>query len=119
MNKELMFSSKSDVWSTPQDFYDKYNAKYHFNLDPCATSENAKCEKYYTEEDNGLIQNWGVIECSAILLMAEELESGLQKDMQRAKSQTQQLLCFCQQEQIRHGFTTIAQKEKLNFCVEG
>lgn len=59
MNKELMFSSKSEVWSTPQDFYDKYNAKYHFNLEPCATSENAKCEEYYTEEDNGLIQNWG------------------------------------------------------------
>ena len=25
MNKEVMFSSKTDVWETPQDFFDKLN----------------------------------------------------------------------------------------------
>lgn len=53
------FSSKTNDWSTPQDFFDKLNAEYGFNLDTCATSSNAKCEKYFTEEDDGLKQSWG------------------------------------------------------------
>jgi site-specific DNA-methyltransferase (adenine-specific) len=31
---------------------------YNFTLDPAATSENAKCKKYYTTKENGLLQNW-------------------------------------------------------------
>ena len=52
------FSSKSNEWSTPQDFFDGLNKEFNFTLDPCATKENAKCEKYYTKEDNGLVQDW-------------------------------------------------------------
>ena len=51
--RELMFSSKSDEWGTPQDLFDELNKVYEFTLDPCATVENAKCEKYYTVEDDG------------------------------------------------------------------
>lgn len=47
------------MWATPQDFFDKLNEEFHFDLDPCATAENAKCAKYYTKEINGLEQNWG------------------------------------------------------------
>jgi len=53
-----MFSSKTDQWSTPQDFYDKLNNEFHFTLDPCADEYNHKCEKYYTEKDDGLKQDW-------------------------------------------------------------
>ena len=59
MNTKLMFSSNTDLWATPQSFYDKLNDEFRFNLDPCATPENAKCEKYFTKEVNGLTQNWG------------------------------------------------------------
>lgn len=58
MNKDLMFSSATDQWATPQSFFDKLNAEFNFTLDPCATSDNAKCEKYFTEADNGLLQDW-------------------------------------------------------------
>lgn len=58
MNNELMFSSKTDMWATPQDFYDKYNKEFNFELDVCATEDNAKCSKYFTEIDNGLEQIW-------------------------------------------------------------
>lgn len=58
MNNDLMFSSKTDMWSTPQATFDKYNAVYNFNLDVCATAENAKVSKFYTEADNGLVQKW-------------------------------------------------------------
>lgn len=58
MNTELMFSSKSNEWSTPQHIFDELNREFHFTLDPCCTHENAKCEKYYTIEDDGLKQDW-------------------------------------------------------------
>lgn len=54
-----MFSSATAEWSTPQDFFDELNKEFCFNLDPCCTHENAKCEDHYTKEDNGLEQNWG------------------------------------------------------------
>lgn len=52
------FSSETDLWATPQEFFDKYNEQYSFELDVCATPENAKCEKYFTVDDNGLMQSW-------------------------------------------------------------
>ena len=58
MNTELMFSSKTDMWSTPQKFYDELNKEFNFDLDPCATIDNAKCDLYFTEEENGLKQDW-------------------------------------------------------------
>lgn len=59
MNTELMFSSKTPEWATPQDLFDKLNAEFQFTLDVCATAENAKCAKFYTREDDGLAQSWG------------------------------------------------------------
>jgi phage N-6-adenine-methyltransferase len=52
------FSSATDLWSTPQDFFDKQNAIYGFTLDVCATAANAKCARYFTEADDGLAQPW-------------------------------------------------------------
>ena len=52
------FSSNTDIWSTPQDFYNKLNAEFSFNLDPCALPENAKCEQFFTPEIDGLKQSW-------------------------------------------------------------
>ena len=52
------FSSKNDDWETPQAFFDKLNQKYNFTLDPCACAQSAKCKKYFTEADNGLVQSW-------------------------------------------------------------
>lgn len=57
--QQTMFSSNRDDWETPQDFFDKLNAQYHFTLDPCSSDTNAKCPKHYTEQDNGLEQDWG------------------------------------------------------------
>lgn len=62
---DVLFSSKSVVWETPQDLFDKLNEEFHFDLDVCALPENAKCEKYYTPEDDGLSQPWnGVCWCN-------------------------------------------------------
>lgn len=58
MNTEVIFSSKNEVWATPQDFYDELNKEFDFNLDPCALPTNAKCQTFYTPEQDGLKQNW-------------------------------------------------------------
>lgn len=58
INKGL-YSSATDQWATPQAFFDKLNAEFGFTLDPCALPSNAKCTKYYTPTDNGLLQDWG------------------------------------------------------------
>ena len=55
---KTMFSSATDLWETPQDFFDRLNAKFRFTLDPCSDGANAKCSKYYTPKENGLIQDW-------------------------------------------------------------
>ena len=57
MNTELMFSSKTDLWATPQDFFNKLNNEFWFTLDPCSTEDNHKCDKYYTKEQDGLKQS--------------------------------------------------------------
>lgn len=65
MNTEVMFSSKTEMWETPQDFFDKLDAEFHFTLDACAIPENAKCEKYFTPEQDGLRQAWtGTVWCN-------------------------------------------------------
>jgi phage N-6-adenine-methyltransferase len=56
--KNLMFSSKTNEWSTPQDFYNKLATEFAFTLDPCCTPPTAKCKAYYTEEDDGLSKSW-------------------------------------------------------------
>ena len=55
---KVMFSSKGQSWSTPNDFYAKLNLEFGFTLDPCATEEDTKCENYHTSEDDGLAQDW-------------------------------------------------------------
>lgn len=58
MNTEVMFSSASNDWATPQEFYDKLNLEFNFTLDPCANPSNAKCKKFFTLADDGLKQSW-------------------------------------------------------------
>ena len=58
MINQGMFTSTTDQWSTPQDFFDKLNEEFGFTLDVCALPENTKCNAYYTPEIDGLLQMW-------------------------------------------------------------
>lgn len=58
MNTKLMFSSEKDDWETPQDLFDELDDEFHFTLDAASSDLNAKCEKHYTVEDDGLSQSW-------------------------------------------------------------
>lgn len=53
-----LFSSKTDLWATPQDFFDEWDSKFGFTLDVCAIESNAKVPNYFTPELDGLEQDW-------------------------------------------------------------
>jgi phage N-6-adenine-methyltransferase len=53
-----MFASGFSDWETPQEFFDAVDGMFHFDLDVCATRVNAKCERYFTREEDGLLQTW-------------------------------------------------------------
>lgn len=62
MISKALFTSNSDEWTTPQDVFDILDKEFHFNLDPCATDKNHKCDKYFTREIDGLSQKWGGVQ---------------------------------------------------------
>lgn len=57
--KNVHFSSATDEWPTPQGFFNQLSDSYGpFDLDPCAGTGNAKADKYFSKEDDGLAQLW-------------------------------------------------------------
>ena len=59
MNTDVMFSSNKNDWETPEGLFAELDREFRFTLDAAASPVNAKCKKYYTAKDNGLIQDWG------------------------------------------------------------
>lgn len=53
-----MPKSQSTEWETPQAFFDELDEEFHFRLDVCATAENAKCKRFFSPEQDGLMQKW-------------------------------------------------------------
>lgn len=70
-------------WATPEDVFRQLDEEFHFTLDPCCTHENAKCEKHYTKEDNGLSQDWGGRLSTVIHLTAGFSPIGSRRPMTR------------------------------------
>jgi phage N-6-adenine-methyltransferase len=56
--RSVHFSSATCEWATPPELFAKVDAEFRFDLDACATAENAKCVRYFTRKDNGLAQPW-------------------------------------------------------------
>lgn len=64
INKGL-FTSNTDLWATPQNLFDKLNEEFCFTIDVCAIPDNAKCDRYFTPEMDGLKQEWaGTVWCN-------------------------------------------------------
>lgn len=58
-----LFTSDTDNWATPQEFFDKLNQEFDFEVDVCASFENAKCSIYYDRQADGLSQDWNGKRC--------------------------------------------------------
>lgn len=75
----VMYSSKTDQWSTPQDFFDKLNNEFNFDLDPCADELNHKCQHFLQRNRTAYLKIGEGIAYSAIRHMAKILHFGLKK----------------------------------------
>ena len=105
-----MLTSNKDDWETPQDLFDKLNSFYGFTLDACASPQNAKCKKYYTKEQNSLVQDWNHDRVWCNPLMARKLLNSLE----RPHYLPALLLCSCPLEPILNIFTNTFTISKLS-----
>lgn len=48
-----------DLWQTPPEIFAALNAEFHFQLDAAASSGNALCTKFITQQQNTLETKWG------------------------------------------------------------
>ena len=61
VNKQLANSkgcANKDKWETPDKIFSLLNEEFGFTLDPCCEIHTAKCDKYFTEAEDGLLQDW-------------------------------------------------------------
>ena len=49
----------ADDRRTPRELYDALDREFGFTLDAAASDENALCERYFTAEQDGLVESWG------------------------------------------------------------
>lgn len=62
MNAPIFFQSAGDERGTPQDFFDRLDAEFHFDLDAAAGPANHKCEMYFGFggiAEDALEEDWG------------------------------------------------------------
>jgi len=68
------------MWATPQAFFDQCAERFGpFDLDVCATPENAKCARFFTETEDGLSKPW-----SGVCWMNPPYGRAISKWMQKA-----------------------------------
>ncbi len=61
MVDKVHFSSKSDLWETPNDLFNRYDAHYHFILDAAANDTNHKCPRWLGpggSAEDALLVDW-------------------------------------------------------------
>jgi phage N-6-adenine-methyltransferase len=51
-------NSAVDDRGTPPELFDPLNERFAFSIDVAALAHNAKCERYYTPEQDGLTRSW-------------------------------------------------------------
>lgn len=58
MVDDVMFSSDKSDWETPDWLFNRLNDEFHFDLDVCASSNNAKIPNYLSEKEDALTSHW-------------------------------------------------------------
>lgn len=107
---KILYSSKSDEWETPQDLFDKLNETYHFDLDVCATEQNAKCDRFFDAEQDGLKKSWGGRRFGAILRIPW-WPIGCEKPQKNSRTERQRL-CWFRHGQTRNGSMRTAMRNR-------
>ena len=59
----IHFTSKSQTWNTPVEFFEKLDAVWKFDVDTACLPSSALCKKFFTPEDDGLSLSWKDLVC--------------------------------------------------------
>lgn len=92
--KQVMFSSRSNEWTTPQGFYNALAKSYNFTLDPCATKTTAKCKKFFTQDDNGLEQDWSGHTVFMNPPYGREIKKWIKKAFEESRKDNTKVVCL-------------------------
>lgn len=57
------FSSKCYEYETPLELFHLLDQEFHFTLDVCANTLNAKVVQFFSKAENGLAQSWAYETC--------------------------------------------------------
>ena len=93
MLNKSMFTSTTDLWESPQDFFDRLNAVFHFETDVCALPENAKCARFFTPQMDGLAQPWSGV-CWMNPPYGREIEKWVRKAYESARDNGATIVCL-------------------------
>lgn len=55
---ESRYATGRTDWETPLEFFKRCDDVFHFTLDVCANGMNYKVDRYFTEKEDGLSQDW-------------------------------------------------------------
>lgn len=89
-----MFSSKSREWETPPELFESLNDTYNFSLDVCATEENTKCKRFFSPEQNALLQDWGGETCFMNPPYGREIKHWVKKAFEESKKPNTTVVCL-------------------------
>ncbi len=90
--------AEKDLWQTPQPIFDKLTCEFGFELDACASAENALCSNYFTEHYSALDHEWNEVNGNQIKsVFINPPYSATEQFLNRAADQCQ-----------RHGLTVVA-----------
>ena len=92
-NTSVHFKSESIEWATPQEFFNKLNEEFSFEIDVCATKENAKCSNFFTKEIDALCQEWhGTCWCNPPY--GKQIKHWIKKSYDTAKQNNGTVVCL-------------------------
>lgn len=60
---KVHYMSETPEWETPQDFFEKIQKEFRLKVDVCATPYNTKLTDFFSEEQDGLSQDWTGLKC--------------------------------------------------------
>jgi phage N-6-adenine-methyltransferase len=58
IGKENKFKSDTVEYETPKELFEPLKKEFNIEFDVCASATNAKCERYWTKEENALEKKW-------------------------------------------------------------
>jgi len=87
-------------WSTPPEIFQPLNDEFCFDLDVCAEPWNAKCDKYFSPEQDGLKEKWcgEIHQKSPVCWMnppyGREIDAWIRKAYHESKNNAATVVCL-------------------------